>query len=73
MHLHKVISRRTVFKQYVFCWRLEGQCQGSVDPDPESDPHQNIMDPQHCFSDRTHILAAGYSGPPSLAGTNERA
>jgi hypothetical protein len=25
-----------------------GQRHGSADPDP--DPHQNAMDPQHCFS-----------------------
>jgi hypothetical protein len=51
-----------VLKKLVFCWHLEGQCtkiavsgsasgsisqrHGSADPDP--DPHQNIMDPQHC-------------------------
>jgi hypothetical protein len=21
---------------------------GSADPDPDLDPHQNVMDPQHC-------------------------
>jgi hypothetical protein len=39
------------------------QRHGSADPDPEPDPHQNVMDPQHCFADRANILAAGYSGP----------
>jgi hypothetical protein len=53
MYLQKVISRKT------FCWRLEGHSMtktagsgsesiwrrhGSADPDP----HQNVMDPQHC-------------------------
>jgi hypothetical protein len=25
------------------------QKHGSVEPDPDLDPHQNVMDPQHCF------------------------
>ncbi len=24
------------------------QRHGSADPDPDADPHQNVMDPQHC-------------------------
>ncbi len=39
-----------MFKKLVFCWHLEGQSESisqrheSADPDP----HQNVMDPQHC-------------------------
>ncbi len=41
-----------------FCWHLEGQWwkqkSGSISQkhgsaDPDSDPCQNVMDPQHCF------------------------
>jgi hypothetical protein len=27
------------------------QRHGSADPVPDPDPSQNVMDPQHCFSD----------------------
>jgi hypothetical protein len=55
MYLQKEISRKTFFK-YVFVGILKvndkragsgsiSQRHGSADPDP--DPHQNVMDPQH--------------------------
>jgi hypothetical protein len=28
-----------------------GQRHGSADPDPDLDPHQNVMDPQHWYGD----------------------
>jgi hypothetical protein len=58
MHLQKVIS-----KKFIFCWCLKGHwrklqdpksasASGSISPmygsaDPDPDPHQNFMDPQH--------------------------
>jgi hypothetical protein len=36
--------------------KIEGsisQRYGSEDPDLESDPHQNVMDPQHCHGSAT--------------------
>jgi hypothetical protein len=60
MYLQKVISRKNYVKKLVFCWHLQrpdpgsgsgsesiSQRHGSGDPD--QDPHQNVMDPQHCF------------------------
>jgi hypothetical protein len=32
-----------------------GPISGSADPDP--DPHQNVMDPQHCFQDKIANIA----------------
>jgi hypothetical protein len=41
------------------------QRHGSADPDPDSDPTQNVMDPQHC---RKLFLSAA-----SLSNCSERA
>jgi hypothetical protein len=34
-----------------------GQRHGSADPEP--DPHQNVMDPQHCLPQPYHVLQGG--------------
>jgi hypothetical protein len=62
MYLQKVISRKTFFK-LVFVGILKvndekagsgsrsgsiSQRHGSAGPDSDPDPHQNVMDPQHC-------------------------
>ena len=53
MYLQKVMSRKTFNfnKFFVGILKIAGngsisQRHGSADPDP--DPHQNVMDPQHC-------------------------
>ncbi len=44
MYLQTVISKKKLLKKLVFCWHL-----GKVnDENPDPDPPQNVMDPQHC-------------------------
>jgi hypothetical protein len=56
MYLQKVLRRKICLK-ISFCWRLKvndensrigsiSQRHGSEDPDP--DPHQNVLYPEHC-------------------------
>jgi hypothetical protein len=58
MYLQKVISRKNCVKNYFFAGILKvndeiagsgsiSKKYGSADPDP--DPPQNVMDPEHCF------------------------
>ncbi len=72
-YLQKVISRKNCVKKLVFCWHLEGQWRKQQDPDPGSgsgsfsqrhgsadpnpDPPQNVMDPQHCFKQWNYFSA----------------
>jgi hypothetical protein len=48
------------------------QRHGSADPDQDPDPHQNVMDPEHCFKvmricDHWSTDPSGlHSGPPGL-------
>jgi hypothetical protein len=62
MYLQKVISRKTFFK-LVFCLLTSrrsvtkiagsGSASGSISQrhgSPDPDPHQHVMDPQHCIS-----------------------
>jgi hypothetical protein len=61
-------KQKKLCKKFVFCWHLEGQSSisqrhGSADPDPP----QNVMDPQHCFTDyqRADLLLGSSGGEPS--------
>ncbi len=45
--LQKVISRKTFLTKFASGFGSTSQSHGSADPDP--DPHQNVMDPQHWF------------------------
>jgi hypothetical protein len=81
MYLQKVISRKTFLKTLVFflaslrlmtkiagsgCRSGSGsisQRHGSADPDP--DPHQNVIDPQHCM--KQYVLYHMYYVPVSAA------
>ena len=70
MYLQKVMSRKNCLKKLVFCWSMTkiagsgsiSQRHGSADPDP--DPPQNVMDPQHCFYRK--LLTKIYFGPIKL-------
>ncbi len=53
MYLQKVLSRKNCVKKLFFCWHLEGQSRKQQDPDP--DPHQNVMDPQHWLQGGTYL------------------
>jgi hypothetical protein len=63
MYLQKVISRKTCFLKLVFCWRFEGQRLGSADPDPDADPHQNVMDLEHWLLALSIVCADLISDP----------
>jgi hypothetical protein len=63
MYLQKVISRKTFLFLLVFVGVLK---VNDEDPDPnpdplvrhgsaDPDPHQNVMDPQHCGTDTVHL------------------
>jgi hypothetical protein len=75
MYLQKVLSRKTVLKILVFCCSLEvmtkiagsgsasgsiSQRHGSADPDP----HQNVIDPEHCHKHRKKYLEPRFRPPP---------
>jgi hypothetical protein len=51
MYLQKVTSRKNCVKKLVFAGILKVNDENSririQDPDP--DPHQNVMDPEHLF------------------------
>jgi hypothetical protein len=47
------------------------QRHGSADPDP--DPHQNVMDPQHCFSQNSHFCSCCISPVPDRADSGSAA
>jgi hypothetical protein len=47
------------------------QRHGSVDPDP--DPHQNVMDPQHCSTDdKNHLSISQQMRKLTLTVTDEK-
>ncbi len=71
MYLQQVISRKTFLNKLVpillASWRSMkkiaisgsgsiGQRHGSADPDP--DPHQNVMDPQHCLLPNSSVSSS---------------
>ncbi len=82
MYLQKVTSRKNCVKKLVFAGILNvndensrigsnSQRHGSADPDP--DPHQNVMDPEHWkkYSDcwylgHLKVLSNGAGGGPKL-------
>jgi hypothetical protein len=48
MYLQKVTSRNIVFKKLVFCLKVNDENTNSRIRIQDSDPHQNVMDPEHC-------------------------
>ncbi len=62
MYLQKVISKKRrkkiIHTSDKWIWFI---CQryGSADPNPHPDPYQNVMYPQHWFSDEWRSLAKG--------------
>ena len=72
MYLPKV-NRRKTLKKLVFCRHLEGQWRKCQDPDPgfgsisqrhgsaDPDPHQNVMDQEHCKVNPTHPTSSGWA------------
>ncbi len=53
MCLQKVISRKTSLKNQFFVGVLKVNNEKQQDPDPHPDPHQNVMDPEHCSFEGT--------------------
>ncbi len=49
MYLQKVFSRKNSVQKLVFGWHLEVNDENSRNriQDPDLDPPQNVMDPQH--------------------------
>jgi hypothetical protein len=47
MNLQKVMSKKNFFKIRFLLPSWEGQGRKWQDPDPNPDPPQNVMDPQH--------------------------
>jgi hypothetical protein len=59
LYLQKVISRKTVKKldfEGILKVDDENSIIASADPDP--DPHQNVMDPQHWYHGTVHCTVS---------------